>query len=149
MKSILMLVVLIFGVSIVGAADTSSIAEKNKKVVEAFYNMAFRDHKPVEAMDLYGGVQYRQHNPHVADGKQPFKDYFSTFFPKNPEAKSEIKRIVAEGDLVVLHVHSKLNKNDRGRAIVDIFRVENGKIVEHWDVGQAIPEKAANNNTMF
>lgn len=144
MKSILALMI-----SLTAFAGDNDIEKKNKEVVEAFYNMAFRDHKPVEAMDLYGGPDYKQHNPHVADGKKPFKDYFAAFFPKNPEAKSEIKRIVAEGDLVVLHVHSKLNKNDRGRAIVDIFRVENGKIVEHWDVGQAIPEKAANSNTMF
>ncbi len=132
-----------------GALASNEIETRNKKIVESFYNLAFRDHKPVEAMDLYGGSEYKQHNPNVADGTKPFKDYFSNFFPKNPKAKSEIKRIIAEGDLVVLHVHSKLNDSDRGRAVVDIFRVENGKIVEHWDVGQPIPEKSANNNTMF
>jgi len=71
------------------------------------------------------------------------------YFTKNPTARSEIKRAVAEGDLVFLHVHAKSSETDRGMAVVDIFRVENGKVVEHWDVVQPIPEKANNSNTMF
>jgi predicted SnoaL-like aldol condensation-catalyzing enzyme len=85
----------------------------------------------------------------VATGRQPFVDFFVPFFQKNAGAKSEIKRTIAEGDLVVLHVLSKIDAKDTGRAVVDIFRVEDGKIVEHWDVMQAVPEKAANPNTMF
>ncbi len=68
---------------------------------------------------------------------------------KFPNPHSEIKRVIAEGDLVVLHVHSVRTPGERGRAIVDIFKVENGKIVEHWDVVQDVPEKPANQNTMF
>jgi len=68
---------------------------------------------------------------------------------KFPNSHNEIKRVIAEGDLVVLHVHSVREPGQRGRAIVDIFKVENGKIVEHWDVVQDIPEKSANDNTMF
>ena len=68
---------------------------------------------------------------------------------KFPNSRSEIKRVIAEGDLVVLHVHSVREPGQRGRAIVDMFRLENGKIVEHWDVIQDIPEKPANDNTMF
>lgn len=123
--------------------------EANKALVKNFYEMAFADHKAKEAAEKYLSEGYIQHNPHVATGRQPFIDFFVPFFAKNPEARSEIKRIVAEGDLVVLHVHSKGKKSDRGNAIVDIFRVENGKIVEHWDVEQPIPEKSANSNTMF
>ncbi len=130
------------------AAAPSSI-EANKKVVTAFYDLAFNQHQPKEAMDRYVGDRYTQHNPFVADGKQPFIDFFVPFFKKNPDVRADIKRVIAEGDLVVLHVHSKLNAADRGRAVMDIFRVENGKIVEHWDVGQPIPEKPANSNTMF
>ncbi len=66
-----------------------------------------------------------------------------------PNARNEIKRVIAEGDLVVLHVHSVVIPNSPGRMIVDIFRVEDGKVVEHWDVIQPVPEKAANSNGMF
>lgn len=126
-----------------------SAVEANKKIVTDFYKMTFYDHKPKEAADAYFGDKYIQHNPNVPDGKKPFVDYFVPFFQQNPEAKNEIKKVIADGDLVVLHVHSTKNKSDRGFAIVDIFRVEKGKIVEHWDVRQEIPAKAANNNTMF
>jgi len=85
----------------------------------------------------------------VPDGKDAVIKFFTPFFKANPDAKNEIKRAVAEGDLVFLHVHSKQNATDRGRAIVEIFRVEKGKVVEHWDVIQDIPETAANSNTMF
>jgi predicted SnoaL-like aldol condensation-catalyzing enzyme len=85
----------------------------------------------------------------AGDGKQPFIDFFSEFYKKHPDARMEIKRMIAENDLVVVHTHSQLSKAERGSAVVDIFRLENGKIVEHWDVIQAIPEKAANDNGMF
>lgn len=127
----------------------SQLAEQNKKIVTDFYNGVFIKHQVKEYSDLYIGNQYIQHNPHVPDGKAPFVDYFTGYFKENPKAKNVIKRAVAQGDLVVLHVHSTQNDQDRGEAIVDIFRVENGKIVEHWDVQQEIPEKSANTNTMF
>jgi predicted SnoaL-like aldol condensation-catalyzing enzyme len=136
----------------VGSVSTSFAAgtsEENKKTVVSFYNMVFRDHKPQEAVERYVGSQYIQHNPLVPDGKEVFVNFFTPFFKNFPDARSEIKRAIAEGDLVVLHVLSKMNKEDRGSAVVDIFRVEKGKIVEHWDVIQPIPEKSANTNTMF
>ncbi len=123
--------------------------EQNKVLVATFYEMTFVAHKPKEAAEKYLSSSYRQHNPNVADGRQPFVDFFVPFFKKNPEAQTDIKRMVAEGDLVVLHVHSKVSKADPGRAVVDIFRVEDGKIAEHWDVMQPVPEKSANANSMF
>lgn len=127
----------------------ASTQTSNKELVTSFYKLAFNDHQPVEAMKKYVGSQYTQHNPYVADGKQPFIDFFVEFQKKHPQSHVEIKRVVAEGDLVVVHVHSKLDPKDGGRAVMDIFRVQDGKIVEHWDVGQSIPEKPANKNTMF
>lgn len=131
------------------ANSTTQQAQQNKAIVTDFYEGVFQKHQVKAYADRYIGDQYIQHNPRVPDGKTPFVNHFTQYFQKNPEAKSVIKRAVAEGNLVFLHVHSAQNPQDRGVAIVDIFRVENGKIVEHWDVQQAVPESSANSNTMF
>lgn len=130
-------------------AKQTQLAAENKKIVIDFYEGVFLKHQVQEYSDRYIGQQYIQHNPHVPDGKAPFVNYFTQYFKENPQASNVIKRAVAEGDLVFLHVHSTQNKQDRGKAIIDIFRVEDGKIVEHWDVQQSIPEQSANQNTMF
>lgn len=127
----------------------AAITKQNQKIVVDFYQGVFQKHQVQSYADRYIGQQYIQHNPHVPDGKKPFVDYFVQYFKENPQAHSEIKRVIAEGDLVWLHVHSKANPQDLGSAIIDIFRVENGKIVEHWDVIQDIPAQSANKNTMF
>ena len=131
------------------AISARQFAEQNKKIVTDFYEGVFLKHQVKVYADRYIGMQYIQHNPHVPDGKAPFVEYFTGYFKENPNAKSVIKRAVAEGDLVFLHVHSTQNAQDRGVAVVDIFRVENGKIVEHWDVQQEVPVEAENKNTMF
>lgn len=131
------------------AISATQQAENNKKIVTDFYEGVFLKHQVKAYADQYIGEKYTQHNPHVPDGKVPFVNYFTGHFKENPDAKSVIKRAVAEGDLVFLHVHSTQNAQDRGVAVVDIFRVENGKIVEHWDVQQEVPANAANSNTMF
>lgn len=129
--------------------NTSNLSEQNKKIVVDFYEGVFLKHQVAAYADRYIGDQYIQHNPNVPDGKMPFVNFFTQKFNHNPQAKNVIKKAIAEGNLVVLHVHSTENDSDRGRAIIDIFRVENGKIVEHWDVIQNIPEKSQNSNTMF
>jgi predicted SnoaL-like aldol condensation-catalyzing enzyme len=123
--------------------------EQNKNTVKSFYETAFNAHKPAEAVEKYVGGSYRQHNPMAADGSLPFIDFVSGFVKTNPGLKVEIKRMIAEGDLVVTHVHIKTSDKDRGLAAIDIFRLQDGKIVEHWDVLQIIPETSANPNTMF
>ena len=120
-----------------------------RDIVVAFYRMAFEDHKVAEAFALYVSPIYKQHNPRVPDGPQATIDFLSRRFRENPTATNRMVRVIADGPMVALHVHSILGPTDRGNAIVDIFRVENGKIVEHWDVIQAVPETAANPNTMF
>lgn len=122
--------------------------EANRTLVLAFYEQFFNQHNISEAAKVLTD-DYRQHNPHVPDGKAPMVGYFSEFFKANPDARGKVVRSATDGDLVYLHVHSTDNKTDRGTALVDIFRVKDGRIVEHWDVIQAIPEKAANSNTMF
>jgi predicted SnoaL-like aldol condensation-catalyzing enzyme len=122
--------------------------EANKKIVVDFYEKGLNQ-KDYDAAAKYFGPRYTQHNPGGVDGPQGFKNLVAFLKEKFPNSHSEIKRVIAEGDLVVLHVHSVRSPGERGRAIVDIFKVENGKIVEHWDVIQDVPEKSANDNTMF
>ena len=122
--------------------------DANKKIVVDFYEKGLNQ-KDFDAAAKYFGPRYVQHNPGAANGPEGFKRLVGFLKEKFPNFRNEIKRVIADGDLVVLHVHSKRSPDDRGRAIVDIFKVENGKIVEHWDVVQDIPEKSANDNTMF
>ena len=102
-------------------------------------------------MRQYVGKEYLQHNPMVADSGQAFIDTFAPFLKLNPQSRASVKRVIAEGDLVALHVHSQLSPEDKGEAVVDIFRFDNdGKIVEHWDVIQPVPkEKTASGRSMF
>jgi predicted SnoaL-like aldol condensation-catalyzing enzyme len=123
--------------------------EANKKIVREWHELAINQRKPEEAVAKYLGPHYRQHNPGAGDGPEPFIETVKRFAQTFPELRMEPKRIIAEGDYVVLHSHLILKPGDRGTAVVDIFRLENGKIVEHWDVLQEVPEKSANNNTMF
>jgi predicted SnoaL-like aldol condensation-catalyzing enzyme len=136
--------------AIIGIAMPAFAAdlEANKKIVVDFYEKALNQ-KDFDAAAKYFGPRYTQHNPTGADGPQGLKNLVTFLKEKFPQSHNEIKRVIAEGDLVVLHVHSVRTPGERGRAIVDIFKVENGKIVEHWDVIQDVPEKSANDNTMF
>lgn len=121
--------------------------DANRQLVVAFYNQFFNDHDTGSAEVL--APDYIQHNPGVPDGRAPVVEYFSRYFKTHPDYRSEIMRSAADGDLVWLHVHSTEGDDDPGSAVVDIFRVDDGKIVEHWDVIQPVPDKSANDNTMF
>lgn len=104
---------------------------------------------PTKAVELYVGDKYIQHNPLVGDGKQPFIDYFNRMQSEYPDKSIEFVRAVAEGDLVALHTH-QVWPGDEEFVTMDFFRFdENGKIVEHWDSMQRIPDTSANNNTMY
>jgi predicted SnoaL-like aldol condensation-catalyzing enzyme len=129
------------------AADASQM-DANKKVVVEFYDAAINQ-KNFEAASKFLGPRYTQHNPRAADGPEGLKGFLAFLREKFPDYHSEIKRVFADGDYVILHVHNVPTAGSRGNAIIDIFKIENGKIVEHWDVRQEIPEQAANANTMF
>ena len=122
---------------------------KNTDNAKAFYDLMFNQCKPAEAIERYVGDVYIQHNPHVADGKQAFIDYFERMKDSSPGKQVTFKRAVAEGDLVVLHCHQRF-PSGKEYAGIDIFRFDDdGRIVEHWDVLQVIPATAAHDNTMF
>jgi len=126
-----------------------SKTEENKKIAVAFLTMIFNEHKVAEAFERYSVPDYKQHNPYAASGAKPAIDFLGGYVKQNPEARTEIKRVIADGDLVAIHNNPKQNATDRGRAVVDIFRIEKGKVVEHWDVVQDVPAQSANSNTMF
>jgi predicted SnoaL-like aldol condensation-catalyzing enzyme len=143
-----MRIALVLGLLLISPLPALADAEANKKAVLEFYDKALNQ-KDFDAAAKYFGPRYIQHNPGAPDGIEGFKVFITMRKEKFPNAKSEIKRAFADGDYVILHVHAVREPGERGNAIVDIFRLENGKIVEHWDVVQPIPEKTTNSNGMF
>ena len=132
----------------VRAGANEAQQEANRKAVLAFYDKGLNQ-KDADAALAYVGDRYVQHNPTAPDGPDGFRKFIGFLREKFPNSHSEIKRSFVEGDYVILHVHAVREPGTRGVAIVDIFKLENGKIVEHWDVVQPVPETPANNNTMF
>jgi len=122
--------------------------EANKKVVLAFYEAGLK-RRDFEAASKFIAARYVQHNPLIADGLEGFRAFLVFLTDRFPELRVEIKKVFADGDFVIAHVHGVREPGQRGSAIVDIFRLENGLIAEHWDVIQPIPEEALNQNGMF
>ena len=141
---------LLIGLLLIGApaGAQSPQQEANKKAVLEFYEAAINQ-KDFAKAERYIGSRYTQHNPNAADGPEGLQRFLAFLREKFPNAHSDIKQVFADGDYVILHVHSVREPGTRGNAIVDIFKLENGKVVEHWDVIQPIPEQSANSNGMF
>ena len=130
------------------AASETAQERHNKALVMAFYDKALNA-KDFDAAAKYLGNRYTQHNPTAKDGPEGLKGFIAFLRDKFPKSHSEIKQAFADGDYVILHVHSVREPGTRGNAIIDIFKLEGGKVVEHWDAVQPIPENPMNSNTMF
>lgn len=155
LKALLPLTILAVGASLYRAQAAPSEApqvrtskSKNAQIVARFYEEVFNRHHVDFALK---GMRrdYIQHNPYAASGREAFLAFFRAEYKAHPESRARIVRIVAEDDLVVVHAHWTTGPEDRGRAVVDILRLENGQLAEHWDVVQSVPETSANTNGMF
>lgn len=122
--------------------------EKNKKNAIAFYQSAY-DGNPLKAVEQYVGNEYIQHNPLVGNGKEPFIEYFERMAKEYPEKSIKFVRVIAEDNMVALHTHQTWPGGVE-YITMDFFKIdETGKIVEHWDSMQEIPEETKNGNTMY
>jgi predicted SnoaL-like aldol condensation-catalyzing enzyme len=131
------------------SAHQTPSPQANTENVKAFYDLMFNQCRPAEAIERYAGAEYIQHNPDVGDGKQAFVDYFERMAAEYPGKHVEFVRTVAEGNHVVLHCRQTW-PGDLEYAGIDIFRLDDdGKVVEHWDVLQVVPEESRNDNGMF
>ena len=123
--------------------------ERNKQTVIEFINQSFNDKQPAAAVAKYVGAGYIQHDPQSPDGAAAFVQMATGFASQFPQLHIAIKRVIAEADLVAAHIQIKMMPENPGLAGVEIYRLDDGKIVEHWNVLQPVPEQAANDNTMF
>ena len=128
--------------------EIRNLTEFNRRIVEDFAEMFYRRKEVRRAFMKYVIEDYIQHNPNIPDGRDAAIEALEQKFSE-PQASFDIKRILVDDDLAAIHLHGQLSADNLGGAVVDLFRIENGKIVEHWDVLQAIPTKAANNHPMF
>ncbi len=141
--------VLALGLLLAGGASAETAQERaNKQAVIEFYNKALND-KDYAAASKYLGNRYTQHNPTAKDGPEGLRGFIDFLRDKFPQSHSDIVQSFADGDYVILHVHSIRTPGTAGRAIFDLFKLEKGKVVEHWDAVQDIPASSANTNGMF
>jgi len=130
-------------------AQIANDLSTNKRIAKNCLDLLFNQKRPAQAIAQYIAPNYRQHNPQAQDGPDGVLAFATAYVKANPELHMDFKRIIAEGEYVVVHSHQKRNPQDRGEAVVDIFRVQDGKLVEHWDVIQPVPAPSINRNTMF
>lgn len=147
--SAVLFVVLLFPLAASARDSAKAPLEVNKRVVKEFFDLAFNKKKPEEAAAKFLGASYTQHYPLAADGPQAFVGFATWLTQTNPELQVEIKKIVAEGNLVTLFSNFKMKPDDRGMASFDMFRLEKGKLVEHWGIDVPVPEKTTSGHPVF
>lgn len=130
-------------------ATAQSETERNRAIITDFIDLFYGQRKVREAFEKYIAPDYIQHNPIAPDGREATLAVLEPFMKSNPDARTKVLRILVDGDLAAVHAHGTMNPDDRGFAVVDLFRLKGGKIVEHWDVLQPVPDKSANPHPMF
>ena len=134
------------------AAETQSDAACSmtaREVLDAFIPLFFEQRNAKVAFETWVHPDYINHNPFAGTGRDAAVNFLQPFFDANPQARYIVHRVIADGDLVAVHNEARFNPDQPASAVVDIFRVENCKIVEHWDVVQPVPAQSANSNGMF
>ena len=150
MKKMLLLVAAAVGIgALPGAAQAQSCQYTPRQIVEQFFDTFYVQKQVRRAFETWVSPAYIQHNPMAPNGRDAAIAFLEPFFTANPGIDYSIKRIIAEGNLVAVHSHGRFSQADRGMAIIDIVRVADCKVVEHWDVVQPVPETSMNENTMF
>jgi predicted SnoaL-like aldol condensation-catalyzing enzyme len=148
MRTLLSLLILSLALT-TATASAADCRLTPKEVVTRFMTRFYVDKKVREAFETWVDRGYVQHNPMAATGREAAISFLEPFFAQHPDIHYSIARVIADGNLVAVHSHGKFAADDRGVAVVDILRVEGCKVMEHWDVVQTVPEKAANSNGMF
>lgn len=132
-----------------GADSETACTLSAREVLDAFIPLFFEQRNARLAFETWVHPDYINHNPFAATGRDAAVNFLQPFFDANPQARYIVHRVIADGDLVAVHNEARFNPDAQPSAVVDIFRVENCKIVEHWDVVQEVPKQAANSNGMF
>lgn len=120
-----------------------------REVVLAFEKLAFDERRPTEAMERYASPDFVDHNPNIRGDRASVIEHLERLDWSTGGPQRTIVHLVVEGDIAIIHHHLVRKPGDAGIAAVDIFRVKNGKLVEHWDVLQPIPQDSVNPRPMF
>lgn len=127
----------------------TDVTSRNRAVIEDFLDLFMVQKRVREAFEKHAAPGYIQHSPGFADGRDGTVTGIEQLFGSMPDGPLiDIKRVIVDGDLVAVHLHGRSGPNDPGIAGVDIFRLEDGKIVEHWDVVQPIPDSSIAGHAM-
>lgn len=126
----------------------STTEQANLRLIRAVYEQVLN---PIDSsrVDDYFRPDYIQHSPLARTGSGGLKEFLDWARAHSPEAVHHVKRVFADGDFVIAHVHVIIHPGERGLAVIDIFRIEDGLVAEHWDAAQPVPDQSNNTNGMF
>lgn len=152
MKSVKYISIILFvAAGIIGTAFAKQPhhgKSRNEQIVTTFYNAVINE-KNYQKAEKYLSDKYIQHSPTASEGKKGLKQFINYLSNNYPQASGKIERVIVDGEYVVLHVRSVRVPGKIERAVVDIFRVAKGKVVEHWDVTERLPNDKAKADRMF